>query len=562
MTDGRFTKKKLGEILIEAGKLTSVELEKALMEQARTRKLLGEVLVELHLLTENEILDALAEQLSLDKIDLEREFINPEVARCIPREVAKKYKLIPIRESNNKLIVAMSDPLNIFAVDDVTFITRKVIQPCLASSNAIEKAIEHYFSKQTTDKALEDLKNEYKVDLDDKIDQDVIIEVQSAPAVRLTNSIINQGISNNASDIHIEPFKNNVKVRYRVDGTLVESMEIPKSLYSAVSTRIKIIAGMNIAEKRIPLDGRIEMTVNGNSYDFRVSSLPTVFGEKIVIRILNGDSFLFNRSGLGFTEYENTLVDSILNSPYGIILLTGPTGSGKSTTLYTMLQELNTSDKNIVTVEDPVEYTLHGINQVQVNKKAGLTFASSLRSILRQDPDVIMIGEIRDEETAHIAVRAAITGHLVLSTLHTNDAPSTLARLVDMGVESYLVAESIVGIIGQRLLRRLCPLCKQEYEPGEGEKKILKQKDLPKLYRAVGCPSCHYTGYKGRHAIHEVLILNSKLRTLIEKGTNAEELRGMALENGMVPLYENCKQLVLKGVTTINEMVKTVYARD
>lgn len=562
MTDGRFTKKKLGEILIEAGKLTSVELEKALMEQARTRKLLGEVLIELHLLTENEILDALAEQLSLEKIDFEREFINPEVARCIPREVAKKYNLIPIRESNNKLFVAMSDPLNIFAVDDVTFITRKVIQPCLASCDAIEKAIEHYFSKQTTDKALEDLKNEYKVDLDDKIDQDVIIEVQSAPAVRLTNSIINQAISNNASDIHIEPFKNNVKVRYRVDGALVESMEIPKSLYSAVSTRIKIIAGMNIAEKRIPLDGRIEMTVNGNSYDFRVSSLPTVFGEKIVIRILNGDSFLFNRSKLGFTEYENTLIDSILSSPHGIILLTGPTGSGKSTTLYTMLQELNTSDKNIVTVEDPVEYTLYGINQVQVNKKAGLTFASSLRSILRQDPDVIMIGEIRDEETAHIAVRAAITGHLVLSTLHTNDAPSTLARLVDMGVESYLVAESIVGIIGQRLLRRLCPLCKQEYEPGEGEEKILKQKDLPKLFRAVGCPSCHYTGYKGRHAIHEVLILNSKLRTLIEKGTNAEELRGMALENGMVPLYENCKQLVLKGVTTINEMVKTVYARD
>lgn len=555
-------KKRLGEILVEAGKLTSAELEKALAEQAKTKKHLGEVLAELHFLSENEILDALSQQLSLDKIDLEREFINPEVARCIPREVAKKYHLIPIRENNNKLIVAMNDPLNIFAIDDITFITKKAVQPCLANYDAIEKAIEQYFSKQTTDKALEDLKNEYKVELDDRIDQAVIDEIQSAPAVRLTNSIINQAITNSASDIHIEPFKYNVKVRYRVDGVLVESMEIPKSLFSAVSTRIKIMAGMNIAEKRIPQDGRIEMEVNGNRYDFRVSSLPTVFGEKIVIRILNGESVLFDRSKLDFTEHENALIDSILSSPYGIILLTGPTGSGKSTTLYTMLQELNTSDKNIITVEDPVEYTLQGINQVQVNNKAGLTFASSLRSILRQDPDVVMIGEIRDEETAHIAVRAAITGHLVLSTLHTNDAPSTLTRLMDMGVESYLVAESIVGIIGQRLLRRLCPLCKKEYIPGDSERKILREDTIPRLYKAVGCPACHNTGYRGRLAIHEVMVLNSQLRSLIEKGSNAEELRKMALENGMIPLYDNCKQLVLKGVTTISEMVKTVYARD
>ncbi|MEA4901053.1 GspE/PulE family protein [Desulfitobacterium sp.] len=562
MADGRFIKKRLGEILVEAGKLTSAELEKALAEQTKTKKHLGEVLAELHFLSENEILDALSKQLSLDRIDLEREFINPEVARCIPREVAKKYHLIPIRENNNKLIVAMNDPLNIFAIDDITFITKKAVQPCLANYDAIEKAIEQYFSKQTTDKALEDLKNEYKVELDDRIDQAVIDEIQSAPAVRLTNSIINQAITNSASDIHIEPFKYNVKVRYRVDGVLVESMEIPKSLFSAVSTRIKIMAGMNIAEKRIPQDGRIEMEVNGNRYDFRVSSLPTVFGEKIVIRILNGESVLFDRSKLDFTEHENSLIDSILSSPYGIILLTGPTGSGKSTTLYTMLQELNTSDKNIITVEDPVEYTLQGINQVQVNNKAGLTFASSLRSILRQDPDVVMIGEIRDEETAHIAVRAAITGHLVLSTLHTNDAPSTLTRLMDMGVESYLVAESIVGIIGQRLLRRLCPLCKKEYIPGDSEKRILREDKITRLYQATGCPACHNTGYRGRLAIHEVMVLNSQLRSLIEKGSNAEELRKMALENGMVPLYDNCKQLVLKGVTTISEMVKTVYARD
>lgn len=553
---------RLGELLIGAGMLSKADLEEVLIEQAKTRKRLGAILVERNILTEDEIMDTLAVQLSLDRFDIGRAFIEPEIARSIPKEVAKKYNIIPFGEKDGKLLVAMSDPLNIFAIDDITFITQKSIQPFIAGYDAIEKAIELYFSKQSTDKALEDLKKEYNVQLDDKLDQAVIDEIQSAPAVRLTNSIMNQAISNSASDIHIEPFENEVKVRYRIDGVLVQSMVIPKSLYSSVSTRIKIMAGMNIAEKRLPQDGRIEMGVNGLSYDFRVSSLPTVFGEKVVIRILDGKNFLLNRSMLGFTESENSLIDKILSTPHGIILLTGPTGSGKSTTLYSMLKELNTVDRNIVTVEDPVEYTLLGINQVQVNNKAGLTFASSLRSILRQDPDVIMIGEMRDEETAHIAVRAAITGHLVFSTLHTNDAPSSLTRLVDMGVAPYLVAESIVGIISQRLLRKLCPLCKQGYISTERDKQVLEESTAQKLYQAIGCPSCNQTGYKGRLAIHEVLHLDSKLRSIIEKGGNAEELRAVALKDGMVPLFENCKQLVLKGVTTINEMVKTVYARD
>jgi len=545
-----------------AGMLTNADLEAVLVEQAKTRKRLGKILIDRRLLTEDEIMDTLAVQLSLERFDISKAFIDPEIARSIPEEVAKKYNLIPFGEKNGKLLVAMSDPLNIFAIDDISFITHKPIQPCIAGYEAIEKAIELYFSKQSTDKALEDLKKEYKIELDGKYDQAIIDEVQSAPAVRLTNSILSQAITIGASDIHIEPFEKEVKVRYRIDGVLVESMVIPKSLYSSVCTRIKIMAGMNIAENRIPQDGRNEMEVGGQRYDFRVSSLPTVYGEKIVIRVLDRNNFLLTRSMLGFTNHENVLLNRILSMPYGIVLLTGPTGSGKSTTLYAILKELNTVGKNIVTVEDPVEYTLSGINQVQVNAKAGLTFASSLRSILRQDPDIIMIGEMRDEETAHIAVRAAITGHLVFSTLHTNDAPSSLTRLVDMGIASYLVAEAIIGIISQRLLRKLCLSCKQGYLAEERDKKVLREQSALKLYKATGCPACNNTGYKGRIAIHEVLYLDNKLRNIIEKGVNAEELRTLALKDGMVPLYENCRQLVLTGVTSINEMVRTVYARD
>ncbi|AFQ42998.1 GspE/PulE family protein [Desulfosporosinus meridiei] len=553
---------KLGELLMGAGMLTQAQLEEVLAEQGKSRKRMGQILIERNILTEEEIMDTLAVQLSLERFDIGKAFIDPEVARCIPKEVAKKYNLIPFGEKDGKLQVAMSDPLNIFAIDDISFITQKPIQPCIAGFEAIEKAIELYFSKQSTDKALEDLKKEYKVELDGKYDQAIIDEVQSAPAVRLTNSIVNQAITSGASDIHIEPFEKEVKVRYRIDGVLVASMAIPKSLYSSVCTRIKIMAGMNIAENRIPQDGRNEMEVGGRSYDFRVSSLPTVFGEKIVIRILDGKNFDLNRSMIGFTNHDNAILNRILSMPYGIVLLTGPTGSGKSTTLYTILKEFNTVDKNIVTVEDPVEYTLLGINQVQVNSKAGLTFASSLRSILRQDPDIIMIGEMRDEETAHIAVRAAITGHLVFSTLHTNDAPTSLTRLVDMGIAPYLVAESTIGIISQRLLRKLCPSCKRGYLADDREKKILRDLNVVKLYKPTGCPACNNTGYKGRIAIHEVLYLDSKMRSIIEKGANADELRTLAVKNGMVPLYENCKRLVINGVTSINEMVRTVYARD
>ncbi|MDP4093447.1 MAG: spore germination protein GerPC [Bacillota bacterium] len=555
-------KKKLGDILVSAGRITTDQLETALKEQGKRGKKLGEVISELGYMSENEIIDVLSVQLSINKIDLDKVFINPDVANSIPKEVARKYNLIPVEERDGRLVIAMSDPLNVYAIDDIHFITKKPVQPCITDHTSIEKAIEVYFNRQTSDKALEDLKKEYNIVMDDKYDQAVIDDIQNAPAVRLTNSIINQSITVGASDIHIEPFEKEVIVRFRVDGVLSENMKIPQTLYSAVSTRIKIMAGMNIAEKRIPQDGRIEMDLNGKSFDFRVSSLPTVYGEKIVIRILDRANFLFDRTMLGFGENENILLDKLVRTPYGIVIVTGPTGSGKTTTLYSILKELNTNDKNLITVEDPVEYMLQGVNQVQVNMKAGLTFASGLRSILRQDPDVIMIGEIRDEETAQIAVRAAITGHFVLSTLHTNDAPSTITRIIDMGIEPYLVADSISGIIAQRLVRKLCPYCKEEYMPSKKEIEVLKEEPEKPLFRQKGCPSCNNSGYKGRLAVHEILVMNREIKELIETTKNTEQIREIAEKNGMTTLFDSCKKLVLKGETTFSEMVKTVYARE
>ena len=557
-------RKRLGDMLLEAGKISLAQLNRALETQRKTKRRLGEVLIDQGLLTEDEIADVLAQQLSLERIDLEKTFVEQDIARSIPKEVALKYTAIPIFMRDDKLVVAMSDPLNMFAIDDICFITQKRIQPAVSTKKQIQKAIEIYYTKQDTDKAIEELKREFTEALDESQKQDTELsdDIQTAPAVKLTNSIINQAIATNASDIHIEPFEHHVAVRYRVDGVLFESNRIPQSLYSAVSTRIKIMAGMNIAEKRLPQDGRIELETKGRSYDFRVSSLPTVFGEKIVIRVLDRTTFDFTRDKLGFTERENEMLDKIIRMPYGIVLLTGPTGSGKTTTLYAMLNEVNTPDKNIVTIEDPVEYMLEGINQVQVNTKAGLTFAAGLRSILRQDPDIIMIGEIRDEETAQIAVRAAITGHLVLSTLHTNDAPGAITRLVDMGVEPYLAADAIVAVIAQRLVRKICPNCRTAYMADENDMMILNLDKPVRLYKGAGCPACQNSGYRGRTAIHEVMTVGRELRNIIARGGSAEEIREAALRQGMADLYESCRQLVLNGVTSIQELVKTVYARD
>jgi type IV pilus assembly protein PilB len=558
--DKKRTNKRIGDILLAAGVISQEQLEIALKKQAETHKRLGELMIELGLVTEDQFHESLASQLGIKRIKLEEMYIDSEVARSIPREVAQRHTLIPILEQNRRLTVAMSDPLNIYAIDDVQFLTQRQVDPVIASSASIKQAIAVYYSQQTTDKAIEDLKREYN-ELAEAKNEQQLDEIQNAPAVRLTNAIITQAVTIRASDIHIEPFEAQIIVRYRVDGALQEGLKIPPNLYSAVSTRIKIMAGMNIAEKRVPQDGRIEMEHAGRRYDFRVSSLPTVFGEKIVIRILDRGGSIFKRSAMNFSDDENEKIDRIIRMPYGLVLVTGPTGSGKTSTLYSFLNELNKPDRNVITVEDPVEYMLEGINQVQVNSKAGLTFASGLRSILRQDPDIIMVGEIRDEETAEIAVRSAITGHLVLSTLHTNDAPGAVTRLVDMGVQPYLVADALIAVMAQRLVRRLCPSCKKLYTTDEYEMHVLGLDEPAEIFRAVGCPACNNTGYKGRLAIHEVMMIDNAIKLLIEKEGNTEQIRSQARLNGMVDLYESCREVVLRGVTTTQELVKTVYAR-
>ena len=554
-------RKKLGELLVEHGVISAEELQHALEEQKKKLKRLGDVLVELGYVSNETILKALAEQISVETINLKDTYIDADVARLIPKELAKRHTAIPVRRKDGTLYVAMADPRNVNAIDDLRVVTQMDIRPLLAAEEDIGEAIELYYTRQISERAIEDLKRDWTVEetIEAGLDE---TEIENAPAVRLAKSIIMQAVAMRASDIHLEPFERQVTVRYRVDGTLVEVMTIPMNLYPAVLTRFKVISGINIAEKRLPQDGRIEMSVSGKEYDFRVSTLPTVFGEKVVIRILDRTSFQFTRRTLGFRPHDNALLDKILAGRNGIILVTGPTGSGKSTTLYALMREMNTPEVNIVTIEDPVEYMLEGINQVQVNVKAGLTFATGLRSILRQDPDIVMIGEIRDEETAQIAVRASITGHLVLSTLHTNDAPSSVARLIDMGIPPYLLADALSGIIAQRLVRRLCPECKERYGASASEAAMLDIPENTPLWRPVGCPKCNGTGYSGRVAIHEVMHINRPIREAIQRNAGSEVLRDLALENGMRQLFDSCREAVLEGQTSVSEMVKTVYVRD
>ena len=501
-------------------------------------------------------------------IDLDEFTAEPDAVKCVSEEIARKYNVLPLRIRGDRLYVAMADAKNIRALDDIRFITKKNVAPLVAPAQQIARAIENIFYQQRSTKALEDLKNEYRGAPRDarqdikKQAAEAESEVSNAPAVRLTNSLLNESVSLSASDIHLEPFEDGVRVRYRIDGRLAENMSIPPELYSAVSTRIKIMAGMDIAERRLPQDGRIEMAIGGGAYDFRVSSLPTVFGEKIEIRKLDRSNFAFERSMLSFTARENRIIDSVIRAPRGIVLVTGPTGSGKTTTIYSLLNELNRTDKNIVTIEDPVEYMIRGINQVQVNAKAGLTFAGGLRSILRQDPDIIMVGEIRDEETAEIAVRAAITGHLVLSTLHTNDAPGSIARMMDMGIQPYLISEAVTCVIAQRLVRRLCEHCKTEREAAGSELSVLKLNHPVRVYEPAGCPRCNQIGYSGRRAIHETLYIDSHMKYVIEQEKSAEKIREMAAGSGMTTLYDDCRSLVLEGVTSVQEMVNTVYAGE
>lgn len=554
---------KLGELLIKANKITEEELEKILEYQKESGKRLGEILISMGYVTEMDVMEALSFQLGIPYVDLDLYKINQEVVKMIPENIVRKYQLIAIDKKNDIVMIAMVDPLDILALDDVQLHIKSELQPVMANREKILRTIDRYYSNAgVTKQVLDEISESFLTDTEefDALEQ---AEIASAPIVRLLNSIIEQAAQSGASDIHIEPYAEEVRVRMRIDGDLKETMQLNKNMLSAIVTRVKIMGGMNIAEKRIPQDGRVETTINGREIDMRISTLPTIYGEKTVMRLLDKGNFAFTRESLGFSQRDLQVFDKIMSQPYGVILVTGPTGSGKTTTLYTVLTELNTIERNIITVEDPVEYKLHGINQVQVNAKAGLTFAAGLRSILRQDPDVVMVGEIRDGETAEIAVRASITGHLVLSTLHTNDSPSTIARLIDMGIEPYLVSSSVIGIISQRLVKKLCPQCKYPYEASVSEKKLLGvdvNEDVF-LCRPVGCSNC-VGGYKGRTAIHEVLPMDEDIRQLIDLGATTDEIRKKAIENGMTTLLGSASRLALNGTTSFEEVLRVGFTLE
>lgn len=560
-------RRKLGDLLVEVNIITNEDLQRVLEVQRQTGKKIGEVLVEEGLVTEQDIIQVLEFQLGIPHVELDKYEISRDVISLVNVIIANKYCLIPIKKEDNVITVAMSDPLNVFAIDDIKISTGLEVKPVIAATSDILKAIDKYYSSSSATKAAEDVKKEaddlYFKQIDTDIDDKIALEVSNAPVVKLVNTIFEQAVKSRASDIHVEPFENFVRVRYRIDGELIEKMEVDPKTLSALVTRMKIMGKMNIAEKRVPLDGRIEYSFDNKAFDMRVSSLPTVFGEKIVIRLAEKKAEIVPKSHLGFQKDDMVQFEDLLKNPHGIILVTGPTGSGKSTTLYTALKELNTVDVNIVTVEDPVENVIEGINQVNVNTKAGLTFANALRSILRQDPDIIMIGEIRDSETAEIAVKAAITGHLVLSTLHTNDAPSSISRLIDMGIEPFMLSSSVVGIIAQRLVRRICKFCKSEYIPTEEEIRLLGITDKSiKFYKGQGCQECNNTGYMGRVGIYEILMVNREVREAINQKLSIDGLRSVCMKNGLRSLKNSGLSLILQGMTTFDEVISVAYENE
>ena len=555
-------RKRLGDLLVDAGVITEEQLMEALKKQRELGLRLGETLIELKFTDENEIAEALHRQMGFSIAKIREAKLAPEVIALLPEAIVRKHNVVPFEldpDNPNILRVAMSDPLDILAIDDLSIVTNMQIEVMVATPSDIYFGIERYYGNEQVAKVAEAYSKERREQQNAREKQDEDNEeVDNAPIVLLVNKIIEQAVNERASDIHIEALEDSVRIRFRIDGVMQEMMRYEKELLNAIVARIKIISGMNISEKRVPQDGRMTQRFNRVEYDIRVSSLPTVFGEKVVMRLASKSALTRDKSELGFPEEEMRRFDKLVHNPHGIILVTGPTGSGKSTTLYTVLSELNSGDVNIITVEDPVEADVDGINQVQVNEKAGLTFAAALRSILRQDPDIIMIGEIRDEETASIAVKAAITGHLVVSTLHTNSAASTVTRLEDMGVEPYLLADSTVGIIAQRLVRRLCPKCKREHQLTEEDKTRLHLRGnaAPTIYEPgnTGCTFCNNTGYRGRIGVYEIMPVTPAVRQVIAAGGSAEEIQQKALSEGMTTLRIGAAKLVLSGVTSISEV--------
>lgn len=555
---------RIGDILMAEGVITQEQLDQALESQKIKKRRLGEILVSDGYITDDIMADALCHQMGYDRANLQDSRIPDDLISMFDVELLKKYTAIPYCYDDrnvNIIRVAMADPMDMLAIDDLSMVTNRMIDPMVATPGEIMVAIDKYYGNAEALKAANDFESE-RADLfaDDEIEA-MNDDVNNSPIVQLVNSMIEQAVRQRTSDIHIEALEKKVRVRYRIDGALHERMTYNIKMLPAIVARLKVVGGMDIAEKRKPQDGRITSFVDGREFDIRVSILPTVYGEKVVMRLTNKNALTRDKAELGFNDHDLKLFDHILMNPHGIILVTGPTGSGKSTTLYTALSELNKEDVNIITVEDPVEANVAGINQVQTNTKAGLTFASALRSILRQDPDIIMIGEIRDEETASIAVQASITGHLVVSTLHTNSAASTITRLADMGLPEYLIADSTVGIIAQRLVRRLCPRCKRKVLADADQLELLGfgPDEQVEIYEPVGCSSCDNNGFKGRIGVYEIMEVTPKVRKVIAAGEDAEHIKQAALEEGMYTLRMSATNYVLEGITSVSEMIKVSF---
>ncbi|RKD23885.1 type II secretion system protein GspE [Ammoniphilus oxalaticus] len=543
-------RKRLGDLLVEYGLITDQQLQQALAEQKESGIKLGDLLITRGYITEQQKIELLEFQLGIPHVQLHRQRLDDQTIHLIDEQLAKKYHVLPLRIQEGKMVVAMSDPLDYYAIDEIRLNTGYPVSPVIAMRDELNRAInKHYSGQQSMMDAIvgmteETLQNEAADD--------------NAPVVRLINEIIAQAVDLEASDVHLDPQESRVKVRFRVDGMLRTEREYPISMLGLMTSRLKILANLNIAERRLPQDGRFEMMIGAKQIDIRISTLPTIHGEKTVLRIL--DMLNAHRSirQLAFSEHNLALFETLISAPYGLILITGPTGSGKTTTLYSALNQLNNDDVNIITVEDPVEYQLAGINQVQVNPSAGLTFANGLRSILRQDPNIVMIGEIRDKETAEMAIRAALTGHLVLSTLHTNNATSAISRLVDMGIEPFLVSSSLRGVIGQRLVRQICAHCQESVEITAEDSALFARygMDVEKVKVGKGCVNCHTSGFRGRIAIQEVLPVDDQLKRLINQGQAETDYKTHAVEHGFTPMFMDGLHKVAQGLTTLEEVVR------
>ncbi|HNZ96170.1 MAG TPA: type IV-A pilus assembly ATPase PilB [Thermoanaerobaculia bacterium] len=564
---------RLGDLLVQSGKLTPQQLQQGLAAQKEKGGRLGSNLVRLGFLSEKELVEFLSQHFGVPAIDLNRVEIDESVVKIIPADVARKYTILPVTKVGAKLTIAMIDPTNVFAMDDIKFMTGYNVDPVVASESALRVAIDRYYGSthaielkkvmedlaEPADTSLEVLDEEEELDI-----ESLTAESEEAPVVKLVNIILTDAIKKGASDIHIEPYEKEYRVRYRIDGVLYEMTRPPLRLREAITSRMKILAKLDIAEKRLPQDGRIKIKTRiqdrVKDLDYRVSVLPTIFGEKIVLRLLDKDNLMLDMTRLGFEPESLQRFEQAILKPYGMVLVTGPTGSGKTNTLYSALSRINTSDVNIITAEDPVEFNLPGINQVQMKEQIGLNFATALRSFLRQDPNIILVGEIRDFETAEVAIKAAMTGHLVLSTLHTNDAPSSINRLMNMGIEPFLVATSVHMVVAQRLVRRVCTFCKEPIEVppaalieagfSEREARTLK------LFRGKGCERCNSTGYKGRTGLYEVMSIDDDIREMILSGASAIELRNKAIEHGMISLRGSGLEKIRNGMTSIEEVVR------